>query len=266
MNRPIGVFDSGIGGLTVLKELASRLPNEDFIYYADSKNAPYGPKSVEEIIKLSDEIIRFLLKNNCKLIIIACNTATAAAVVEMRTRFQIPIIGLEPAIKPACLNTKTGNIGVLATEGTFRGNHFLKTSEKYIDYVVLHLQVAKGLVELAEKGIFVGQEAEDLVKQYTDPFSTSNIDYLVLGCTHYPYFYNLIKRNVGPGVTVVDSAEPVARRTKDVLMTNKLFRTEKENRKIVVFTSGDISVVQNVVSQLFNIDKNSSQVEIKFIF
>lgn len=266
MKRPIGVFDSGIGGLTVLKELAYRLPNEDFIYYADSKNAPYGPKSVEEIILLCDSIIRFLLKNNCKLIVIACNTATAAAVVEMRKRFQIPIIGLEPAIKPACLNTKTGNIGVLATEGTFRGNHFLKTSEKYIDYVILHLQVAKGLVELAEKGIFEGNEAEKLVKQYTKPFLSSNIDYLVLGCTHYPYYYDLIKNSVGESVTIVDSAEPVARRTKDLLMTNKLFRTEQGNRKIEVFTSGDIIVVQNVISKLFNIDGRSAQVEINFIF
>jgi glutamate racemase len=112
MNRPIGVFDSGIGGLTVLKKLSERLPNEDFIYYADSINAPYGPKSAEAIIEHSDKIIRFLLKKNCKLIVIACNTATAAAVYEMRQRFNIPVVGLEPAVKPACLNTKTGHVGV----------------------------------------------------------------------------------------------------------------------------------------------------------
>lgn len=265
MRRSIGVFDSGIGGLTVLNELANRLPYEDFIYYADSKNAPYGPKSVEEIINLCDNIIKFFIKNKCKLIVIACNTATAAAVEEMRNRFEVPIIGLEPAIKPACLSTKTGNVGVLATEGTFRGNHFIRTSEKYKDYVIFHLQVAKGLVELAEKGIFDGTVAENLVKQYTAPFYKANIDYLVLGCTHYPYFYSLIKKSVGVNVTIVDSAEPVARRTKDILMTYKIFRTINSSRKIVIYSSGDIDLVKNVISNKFNIDKNDTQVEIKFI-
>ena len=265
MRRPIGVFDSGIGGLTVLNELANTLPYEDFIYYADSKNAPYGPKSAEEIINLCDNIIKFLVQKKCKLIVIACNTATAAAVDEMRKRFEIPIVGLEPAVKPACLNTKTGNVGVLATEGTFRGNHFIRTSEKYKDYVVLHLQVAKGLVELAEKGIFEGKEAEILVKQYTAPFVIENIDYLVLGCTHYPYFYNLIKESVGVNVTIVDSAEAVARRTKDLLMINKIFRTKNQSREIVIFSSGNLELIKNVISNRFYIDKNITQVEIKFI-
>jgi len=261
MNRPIGVFDSGIGGLTVLKELHSRLPNESFVYYADSINAPYGTKSAEEIVFLCDKIIRFLLDKNCKLIVMACNTATAAAVREMRKRFKMPIVAMEPAVKPACLNTKTGHVGVLATEGTFRGDHFLKTSEKYKDYVVFHLQVAKGLVELAEKGIFNGEEAELLVMQYVKPFVNSNIDYLVLGCTHYPYFYDLIKKQIGEDVIIVDSAEPVARRTKDILMTNKIFRTESLNSKIVIFSSGNIEIVENIVESLFIIEKNSSKVE-----
>ncbi|HOZ29844.1 MAG TPA: glutamate racemase [Bacteroidales bacterium] len=265
MTRSIGVFDSGIGGLTVLKELLERLPNEDFVYYADSRNAPYGHKSAEEIIAMCDYIIRFLLDKNCKIVVIACNTATAAAVQEMRKRFKIPIIAMEPAVKPACLNTKTRHIGVLATEGTFRGNHFLKTSEKYKDYVVLHLQVAKGLVELAEKGIFEGKEAESLVKQYTNPFLNSNIDQLVLGCTHYPYFFDLIKKTVGTNVTIVDSAEPVARRTKDMLMTNKIFRTDSHVRKVVIHSSGDIEIIQNVITKLFNIDKNNTKVELNLI-
>ena len=162
MNNPIGVFDSGIGGITVLKELIKELPNENFIYFADSKNAPYGPRSKEEIISFSEEIINFLIAKSCKLVVIACNTATAAAVYEMRQKFNIPIVGLEPAVKPACLKTKTKNIAVLATEGTFRGNHFKTTSEKYQEYVTIHLQVAKGLVELAENGVFSGRELEFL--------------------------------------------------------------------------------------------------------
>jgi glutamate racemase len=265
MNRPIGVFDSGIGGLTVLKELAYKLPFEDFIYYADSKNAPYGPRPVGEIIELSEKIVQFLISQNCKLIVIACNTATAAAVNEIRKTFDIPVVGLEPAVKPACLNTKTGNIGVLATEGTFRGNHFRTTSEKYKDYVTIHLQVAKGLVEFAESGIFDGDNVEALIRQYVTPFLENDIDQLVLGCTHYPYFYDLIKKTVGSGVDVIDSAGPVARRTKDVLMTDKIFRTENNCRKISVYSSGDQNVIKKVVTKLFDVGENNQMVELKFI-
>lgn len=265
MNRPIGVFDSGIGGLTVLKELSERLPNEDFIYYADSINAPYGPKSAETIIEFSDKIIRFLLEKNCKLIVIACNTATAAAVYEMRQRFNIPVVGLEPAVKPACLNTKTGHVGVLATEGTFRGNHFKTTSDKYKEYVTLHLQVAKGLVEFAENGIYDGLEVENLVKQYVNPLIDQNVDQLVLGCTHYPLFLDTIQAVVGQGVAVIDSAEAVARRTKDILMTQKIFRTETDSPNIIIYSTGDRKILKNVVSKLFFVEINNRQVELNFI-
>lgn len=265
MNRPIGIFDSGIGGLTVLKELTERLPDESFIYYADSINAPYGSKPTDIIIDLSDKIIHLLLTKNCKLIIIACNTATAAAVFEMRKRFDVPIVGLEPAVKPACLNTKTGHIGVLATEGTFRGNHFKNTSEKYKEYVTIHLQVAKGLVELAEKGVFSGSEAESLVKQYVYPLLKNNIDQLVLGCTHYPLFIDTIKSVVGAAVNVIDSSEAVSRRTKDVLMTNKIFRTDDIAPKIEIISTGEENVIKNVALKLFNVGENNRQVELKFI-
>ncbi len=266
MNRPIGVFDSGIGGLTVLKELKLRLPNENYIYYADSKNAPYGPKSVDEIVALSDKIIRFLISKDCKLIIIACNTATAAAVFEMRKRFDVPIVGLEPAVKPACLNTKTGHVGVLATEGTFRGNHFKNTSDKYKDYVTLHLQVAKGLVEFAELGIFEGDEVLSLIEQYVSPFQKNDIDQLVLGCTHYPYFYDLIKKTAGEGITVIDSAEAVARRTKDILMTGKMLQTENVPGKTIIYSSGDQNILKKVVARLLIVDENNSIVELNFIW
>ncbi len=263
MNRPIGVFDSGIGGLTVLKELVKRLPYEDFIYFADSKNAPYGPKSVAEITQLSEKNIKFLIDQNCKLVVIACNTATAAAVNLMRNAFDIPIIGLEPAVKPACLNTKTGSVGVLATEGTFRGNHFKTTSEKYKDYVIIHLQVAKGLVEFAENGIFEGDQVRELINKYVNPFLLNDIDQLVLGCTHYPYFYTLIKEIVGETVEVIDSAAPVARRTKDVLMSNKIFRTENHAQKITIYYSGDQKVMSKVVARLFKVEAGAPIVELK---
>ncbi|MCK9254309.1 MAG: glutamate racemase [Bacteroidales bacterium] len=265
MNLPIGVLDSGIGGLTVLKVLSLSLPNEDFIYYADSKNAPYGTKSVDEIYILVDKIIKFLINKKCKLIVIACNTATAAVVSDMRKKYKIPIVGLEPAVKPACLNTKTNNIGVLATEGTFRGQLFIETSEKYKNYVNIHLQVAKGLVELAENGVFDGEEVENILKKYIKPFIEHNVDHIVLGCTHYPFFTPIIKKITNNKIKIIDSAEAVARRTKDLLMTNSNYRKEANRQNIKIYTSANKGTITNVANKLFNVEYNSDLVEYFFI-
>lgn len=262
MNKPIGVFDSGVGGLTVLKELTKLLPNEDFVYFADSANAPYGNKSKTKIVKLSSNIIEFLISLDCKLIVVACNTATAAAVNIMRKKYKLPIIGLEPAVKPACLLTKTGHIGVLATQGTFRGNHFKSTSEKYKDYVKIHLQVAKGLVELAEDGVFEGEEVDELLRKYISPMKNSDVDQLVLGCTHYPLFYDAIYAIVGDNIKIIESGEAVARRTKDVLMTKKIINSIQNVQKIRFFTSKDSEAINNIISKLFKISENKLHVEI----
>jgi glutamate racemase len=262
MNKPIGVFDSGVGGLTVLYELTKLLPHENFIYFADSQNAPYGPRSRKEIIDFSSKIIDFLISKNCKLIVIACNTATAAAVNIMRQKYSMPIVGLEPAVKPACLKTQTGHVGVLATKGTFRGNHFKNTSEKYREYVKIHLQVAKGLVELAENGIFEGQDAEKLIAKYVNPLVAENIDQLVLGCTHYPLFKNQIQRFAGENVNLIDSGEAVARRTKDVLMLNKIFNNTQNKQTIKIYASKNTSALSYVAAKLFNIGENMLNVEI----
>ncbi len=262
MRKPIGVFDSGIGGLTVLKELAEMLPNEDFIYFADSINAPYGPRDKTEILKFSQRIIKFLISKNCKAVVIACNTATAAAVVDVRKEFSIPIIGLEPAVKPACLNTKTGNIGVLATKGTFRGNHFKTTSEKYKDYIEIHLQVAKGLVQLAEKGVFEGEEVNSLIEKYVIPLKEKKVDNIVLGCTHYPLFADTIQKVAGDSINLIDSGEAVARRTKDVLMLNKMLNIENCSQLILFFTTSDKLLTEKVVSKLFNVGEIKPLVEL----
>lgn len=248
-NNPIGIFDSGIGGLTVLKELVTELPEEDFVYFADSKNAPYGPRLVEEIIDLSRKIIKFLLSNDCKIIIIACNTATAAAVWQMRKEFKVPIIGLEPAVKPACLKTKTKSVGVLATEGTFRGAHFKNTSEKYKKYVSLHLEIAKELVELAEKGIFSGEHVDAVVEKYITPLKDNNVDQIVLGCTHYPFFRDTIERLAGNEIRIVDSSEAVARRAKDILMTMQIMRLENKQRKIRIFSSAAPEMIAGIAEK-----------------
>lgn len=261
MDKPIGVFDSGIGGLTVLRELIHSLPDEDFIYLADNKNAPYGDLSEKRIIELSKKNTNYLVELNCKLIVVACNTATAAAIKELRNLFQIPIVGLEPAIKPACLNTKTGNVGVLATKGTFRGNHFKNTSQKYKDYVKLHLQVATGLVELAEKGDFNSKSAYDIVKCNLEKFENKDIDQIVLGCTHYPFFIDIIQKIAGENVKIIDSAEPVAKRTKDLLMINKILSFRKEHRKVIVLHSADNDFINNLVDSYLNIAKSHVIVE-----
>ncbi len=236
-NNPIGVFDSGIGGLTVLRELLAELPDEDFIYFADSKNAPYGPRSVEDVTALSSRIVQFLVNKGCKIVVIACNTATAAAVNSMRRVFKIPIVGLEPAVKPACLKTRTRHVGVLATEGTFRGAHFKNTSDKYRKYVSLHLEIAKELVELAERGVFSGSEVDAVIEKYINPLKQNNVDHIVLGCTHYPFFRPVIERIAGEGIRIIDSSEAIARRTKDILMTTNTMRIENAHRTVSMYSS-----------------------------
>ncbi len=261
MNRPIGIFDSGIGGISVLKELIKEMPQEQYIYLADSKNAPYGKLPINKIIRLSKNNAKFLIKKNVKIIVVACNTATAAAVKHLRESFSIPVVGLEPAIKPACLKTKTGNIAVLATKGTFRGNHFKNTSNKYKDYVKIHLNVADGLVEIAENGNFDSMEAKILLRKYLKNFENKNIDYLVLGCTHYPFFNDIIKSIAGKNMKIIDSGEAVARRTKDVLMTCKMLNNSKILNKIEFFTTGDQSIVANIAEKHLNILPNQYLVE-----
>ena len=261
MKQDIGVFDSGIGGLTILKELITSLSGESFIYFADSKNAPYGIKTAEEILKLSEKILDFFIQKNCKLVVIACNTATAAAVEELRKKYAIPIIGLEPAVKPACLSTKTGKIGVLATEGTFRGNHFKNTSEKYKDYVDIYLQVAKQLVELAELGIFSGNEVNENIELYINPLKKENVDKIVLGCTHYAFFIDSIKKIAGENIEIIDSAQAVTKRTKDILILNRIFNTQSiySTQKIEFYTSGNTKIIQNLVETYLNIKNNIVQ-------
>jgi len=253
-NSPIGVFDSGIGGLTVLRELLAELPEEDFIYFADSKNAPYGPRSVDEVKALSSRIVSFLVSKGCKIVVIACNTATAAAVYAMRKEFKVPIVGLEPAVKPACLKTKTRHVGVLATEGTFRGAHFKNTSEKYKKYVSLHLEIAKELVDLAERGIFSGDVVDAAIEKYIAPLKENNVDHIVLGCTHYPFFRPIIERLAGNDIKIIDSSEAIARRTKDILMTMNMLRIDNPSRSIKLYSSDSPEKITKIAQSYIGSD------------
>lgn len=215
-NQPIGLFDSGIGGTSIWKEIHRLLPNESTIYLADSKNAPYGQKSKAEIIALSSKNVELLLEKKCKLIVVACNTATTNAIKELRQKYNIPFIGIEPAIKPAALKSKTHTIGILATKGTLNSKLFSQTLHKY-DNIKIVEQVGYGLVQLIEQGAIHSIEMQQLLESYLQPMIAANIDFLVLGCSHYPYLIPQIRKILPPSIQIIDSGEAVARQTQYLL-------------------------------------------------
>lgn len=224
---PIGVFDSGVGGTSIWREVKNLLPNEDIIYLADSKNAPYGPKGKEEIIKLSKKNTDFLISKGCKLVIVACNTATTNAIKVLRNSYSIPFIGIEPAIKSASLLTKTNKIGILATKGTLSSELFEETSHNIDKSIKIIEQNGEGIVELIENGKLNSKEMLNLLKNYLSPMLQEGIDALVLGCTHYPYLIPQLRKIVGEKILIVDSGEAVARQTKSVLEKYKLNNSEQ---------------------------------------
>lgn len=228
---PIGLFDSGIGGTSIWKEVVKLLPAENTIYLADSKHAPYGEKTTQEILELSIKNTEFLISKGCKLIIVACNTATTNAIEYLRANYPIPFIGIEPAIKPAALYSKTGAIGILATKGTLTSKLFEKTANEYTKTITTVKQDGEGLVPLIEAGKLNGTEINNLLEKYLKPMLSFNIDHLVLGCTHYPYLIPQIKKIVGAHVKIIDSGEAVAKQTKTVLEKNKLISPPTKTAK-----------------------------------
>ncbi len=221
----IGFFDSGVGGTSIWKEVIKLLPYEHTIYLADSKNAPYGEKTKEEIKQRSIQNTEFLLSKGCKLIVVACNTATTNAIDYLRKTYDVPFIGIEPAIKPALLQSQTKNIGVLATRGTLASDLFAKTSSKYAKNRNIISQNGDGLVPLIEAGKHHSEEIKSLLRSYLLPMMEKEIDYLVLGCTHYPYLIPEIKKIIGEKVRIIDSGEAVARQTATVLKEKNLLNT-----------------------------------------
>lgn len=219
--NPIGLFDSGIGGTSIWAEIHSLLPFENTIYLADSKNAPYGIKSKEEIIELSIKNTEFLLNKNCKLIVVACNTATTNAIKELRAKYDVPFIGIEPAIKPAANKTNTQTIGILATKGTLNSDLFSEKVANFSDVKIIE-QIGHGLVQLIENGEINSNEMTLLLKSYMEPMLEQNIDYLVLGCSHYPYLIPQLKKILPNSVKIIDSGEAVAKQTRYILNKYKL--------------------------------------------
>jgi glutamate racemase len=251
-NNPIGLFDSGIGGTSIWKEIHNLLPNENTIYLADSKNAPYGQKSKEEIIQLSYKNTEFLLNQNCKLIVVACNTATTNAIKELRDKYDIPFIGIEPAIKPAATNSQTQKIGILATKGTLNSELFYKNVEKLQDIKIIE-QIGFGLVELIENGKINSAEMQDLLKQYLNPMIAQNIDYLVLGCSHYPFLIPKIKKIIPKNIKIIDSGQAVARQTKIILNEKVGNRTLSDKSTQIFYTNTNPKVLSNILKNDYTV-------------
>lgn len=234
----IGVFDSGEGGLSVLKEITRLLPEAEYVYYSDNAHCPYGEKSPEYIQDRACAITERLLREGADVIVVACNTATAAAISVLRSEYSdassqevrdrvqkltggrhdhICFIGMEPAVKPAALGTKTGVVGVLATAGTLKGSKYLKTKESVDDQVNVFEHVGRGFVELVEEGRLSGSEAEDVVKASLGPLLSVGADIIVLGCTHYPFLLPVLQKVAGPDIRFIDPAPAVARQLVHVL-------------------------------------------------
>ncbi|WP_298549987.1 glutamate racemase [uncultured Algibacter sp.] len=252
--QPIGIFDSGVGGTSIWKEINTLLPNEQTIYLADSANAPYGPKGKNAIIDLCVKNTEYLLKENCKLIVVACNTATTNAIDYLRSNYTVPFIGIEPAIKPAALQTKTNAIGILATKGTLTSELFSKTSNLFTNNIKVIEQIGNGIVELIENGKLQSDEMKSLLRVYLDPMIKANIDYLVLGCTHYPYLIPMLLELLPKHVKIIDSGEAVARQTKAVLERYDMLNTLSIKAKPQFYTNGAIEVITSLLGENFDVD------------
>ncbi|MBO0342977.1 glutamate racemase [Flagellimonas profundi] len=254
MAKPIGIFDSGVGGTSIWKEVVKMLPYENTIYLADSANAPYGEKSEEEILRLSIKNTELLLDKGCKIILVACNTATTNAIDYLRSHYDVPFIGIEPAIKPAALHTRTKKVGVLATKGTLSSSLFHNTSKLYAEGITVLEQEGKGLVELIEAGKIRSKEMKTLLNSFLQPMLDQDIDCLVLGCTHYPYLIPVLKEMLPSNINIIDSGEAVARQTKAVLERNHLLEKGQGNPKYMFYTNTDVSVIKELI------DRTSAQV------
>jgi len=247
-DRPIGIFDSGIGGTSIWKEIQKLLPHEDTLYLADSNNAPYGERPKEEILSLSVKNAELLLQRNCKLIVVACNTATTNAIAHLRSHYPVPFIGIEPAIKPAALGSKSKTVGILATKGTLSSALFHSTSEIHAKGIRVLEQEGKGLVEQIERGELQSPETRKLLEGYLAPMLEEGIDYLVLGCSHYPYLVPLLRELLPEKVQIIDSGEAVARQTQSILARNGLTNDQRALGNHQFYSNSDVEVLRNLLS------------------
>lgn len=255
-NQPIGVLDSGVGGITVLQHIHALLPQEQLLYFADSLHAPYGNKSEVDIQSRCIEIVGFLMTKRVKAIVVACNTATAAAIDLLREKYPLlPIIGMEPAVKPAAAASHNGVIGVLATVGTLKSAQFAALLESYGRNVKVITQGCIGLVECIERGELHHQSTYELLRQYCQPLLAEGADTIVLGCTHYPFVKEMIQQIVGPHVTLIDTGEAVAKQLQQRLIALNLLADFNLNQlptpKVSFYTNSTTEYAQLVIKQLW---------------
>lgn len=256
MNSPIGVFDSGVGGLSVWREIARQLPAEDTLYFADQIHIPYGPRTLAQIRSFSEAITRYLIDQGAKLIVVACNTASAAALKHLRATFpDVPFVGMEPAVKPAAQHTRTGVVGVMATPATFQGELFASVVERFANGVQLINQVCPGLVEQVEAGRLDTPDTVTLLERYLEPIRSGGADTIVLACTHYPFVIESI-RSLAPGIEVIDPAPAIARQVNRVLSERGRLTSSERTGQHRFITSGDRAAFQAVLRQLVHIESD----------
>ncbi|HEY0562468.1 MAG TPA: glutamate racemase [Methylophilus sp.] len=250
--QAIGVMDSGVGGISVLQHIHALLPHEAIVYFADSRHAPYGNKTADEITQRCFTVADFLIAQGVKAIVVACNTATAAAIDAMRDHYSIPIIGMEPAVKPAAAASHNGVIGVLATVGTLKSAQFAALLEAYGRNVKVVTQACIGLVECVERGELASENTRQLIGQYCAPLLAEGADTIVLGCTHYPFVKPLIRQVVGEHISLIDTGAAVAKQLAHVLAEQYLLSTETATSKVSFYTNSEADKAKLVIAQLWD--------------
>lgn len=250
-SSPIGIFDSGVGGLSVLRAIRAQMPEESVIYFGDQGHIPYGPRPMEQIRDFSEAITKFLLERDAKIIVVACNTASAAALNYLRDNFpDVSFVGMEPAVKPAAERTQTGKVGVLATPATFQGALYASVVERFANGVELLQNTCPGLVQEIERGNLSGKEPRQILNDALSPMLKKNIDTVVLGCTHYPFVIPLIQQIVGENVRVIDPAPSVAKQVRRVLDAKALSSPSKARGQVRFYTSGDPEELKSLLPLL----------------
>lgn len=239
-NRPIGVFDSGVGGLSVLIELQKMLPHENFIFLADQLYVPYGEKTKKQLVNRCIKVTNYFIKHhNIKMMVIACNTATCGAIDELRAKYSFPIVGTVPAVKPASKKTKSGTVAVICTPSTSKSQALLNIIKNDCKNTKVLNIGCKNLENIVEEGSLNSPEVKNLLQKYLKSVASSDADYLVLGCTHYPFLKKTIQKMLGSHVNLIDSGKAIAKYTKTLILTNNFKNKEKRNGKTLYFTTGD---------------------------
>lgn len=262
VTSPIGIFDSGVGGLSVLRAIRAQMPEESIIYFGDQGHIPYGPRPMEQIRNFSEAITNFLLAHNAKIIVVACNTASTAALKYLRGKFpNVQFVGMEPAVKPAAETTQTGRVGVLATPATFQGALYASVVERFANGVELFQNTCNGLVQQIEQGNLSGGETRRILQDALHPMLEKKIDTVVLGCTHYPFVIPLIQEIVGENVRVIDPAPAVARQVKRLLEAGGMKNDSSTRGNVKFYTSGNSDALKSLLPVLLGEEGEVERVE-----